>query len=282
MLLFRVNRRPVPQNIFRQPDDVLQHLGEVLKFGEPVVTGRKTQRTWLLGNRAVDETARQLTGQIGWERIDSEAVDTYDSSGQKWTDRVGARGHAARSVFVFDAATRHLAVVRHPSFSDVVVPHVFRELLKRGEESRVERTTNWDVEPVLDEEEFRGWLKATSVVDRVHFVAKLPNPDGLDAFAGVWSRLEQLKASKIEETIKARDPEEGLGDIMSDAESREMIAMASNAFGYVTASGTTDGHPRQFDQRKKVKRIPIAFPATWEELVEAVRRIAGARGGGQD
>ncbi len=56
IMFYRINRRPLPEpTLFDdQPDDVLDHLTEVLLFGEPVVTGRRYQREWLLGARSID------------------------------------------------------------------------------------------------------------------------------------------------------------------------------------------------------------------------------------
>jgi len=216
VLLFKVNRRPMPQNLFgdEQPHDVLNHFAESLLFGEQVVTGRKVKRTWLLGNRDIDVRDRMLAGQIGWERHDSAAADAYDSEQQQWIDVVEQKGRSARSVFVFDAESRLLAVVKHPSFSDTVLPKVFSDLLNRGEAQRDPPTTDWDVEPILDEAGFRDWLATTHAVERVRFVAKLPNPGGLDSFEALWKRLERLHAGSIEETIQAQDPESGLAAIL--------------------------------------------------------------------
>ncbi len=281
VLLFKVNRRPRPQNLFgdTQPDDVLDHLAEVLLFGEPIVTGRKINRTWRLGNRSIDLAGRSITGQVGWERVDQETVDAFDSKRQQWVDVVQPTGHSARSVFAFDAATRHLAVVKHPTFSDTVLPKLFCELLNRGEAARPTPTTDWDVEPILDEAEFRDWLSATSAVERVRFVAKLPNPGGLDDFEDIWKRLEELNASSIEETIQARDPDAGLGDITADPISAQFIAMASHAFGYITATGAENGRPTKYDQREQVKRVYRNFPEEWQALAEMAKRIARGPGG---
>lgn len=280
ILLFKVNRRPRPQNLFgdTQPNDVLDHLVEALLFGEPIITGRKVHRTWRLGNRSIDLKSRSLTGQIGWERVDQETVDAYDPKRQRWIDIVQPTGHSARSVFAFDATTRHLAIVKHPSFSDTVLPALFRELLNRGEAARPAPTTDWDVEPVLDEAEFRDWLGATTAVERVRFVAKLPNPGGLDEFEEVWRRLNDLKASRIEETIQAQDPDSGLGDIAADPVSAQFIAMASHAFGYITAIGAVDGRPTKYDQREQVKRFYHNFPEGWPALADMAKRIARSAG----
>ena len=275
VLLFKVNRRPRPQTLFGpgQPEDVFEHFAEALMFGEKVVTGRKNKRTWLLGNRDIDLSERMIAGQIGWERHDSAAADAYDLDHQQWVDVVETKGRSARSVFVFDADARLLGVVKHPSFTDTVLPKVFTDLLNRGETQRDEETTDWDVEPILDEAGFRDWLAKTDAVRLVKFVAKLPNPDGLAAFEGVWQRLERLQASSIEEIVQARDPETGLKHVDSDPESAEFIAMASHAYGHITATGTSSGRVTKYDQRQKVKRVYEEFPDSWGSLVAMVKGL---------
>jgi hypothetical protein len=86
VLLYRINRRPPSQlQLFtEQPESVLDHIAEVLLFGEPVITGRKNQREWRLGNRRIDLDSQQFTGQVGWERSDQRAGDRYNESSQQW------------------------------------------------------------------------------------------------------------------------------------------------------------------------------------------------------
>lgn len=275
ILLFKVNRRSRPQTLFGlgQPDDVLDHFTEALKFGEKVVTGRKTKRTWLLGNRNIDLDERTVSGQIGWERHDVAPADAYDVDRKQWVDVVEQKGRSARSVFVFNAGTRLLGIVKHPSFTDTVLPKVFTDLLNCGEAEREEVTTAWDVEPILDEKGFREWLARTGAVRQVKFVAKLPNPDGLESFKGLWQRLGRMQASSIEEVIQARDPEVGLKDVDSDPESAEYIAMASHAYGHITATGATSGRVTKYDQRQKVRRVYEVLPATWDGLVRLVKEL---------
>ena len=69
VLLFKVNRRPLPQITMR--DDLVEadpfdHVQTVLPFGQPVSTGRRYRRTWYLGN-AEEWTSGVLVGQVGWQ-----------------------------------------------------------------------------------------------------------------------------------------------------------------------------------------------------------------------
>lgn len=281
VLLYRVNRRPYPQqSLFAdaQPDDVFDHFVEVLLFGEEVETGRRNKRYWRLGNRRIDETQRILTGQVGWESTSTEAGDQYDPVRREWVDVVGERGRTARGPFAFDAESRTLAVLKHPTFTERVLPEVFKVLLKRGEEARTYPTTDWDVEPILDTEDFREWLRSVDVVDRVQFVAKLPNPDALEEFGPVWDRMEQHKAKLLREIMEAADSELGLVNLEEDRVVNGFLAMNENGFGYVTADGSRDGHRTRFDQRAKVaRRQTDPLPSSWTEVVGMVINYARER-----
>lgn len=269
VLMFKVNRRPKPQDLFREdlPVNLLQHVDEVLLFGEPVVTGRKYKRTWYLGNHQIDNNRRMLSGQIGWEKHDSTQVDAYDPDQKEWVDAIEPKGVSARSAFVYCESNHLLGIVWHSSFTDTVLANVFTILLNKGEEERKKTVADWEVEPKLDKKGFHEWLQTTQAVERVKFVAKLPNPGGFDEFDDIWKRLETLKAARIEEVIEALDPESGLEDIDSEPESAQYIAMASRAYGYITASGSSEGQTKRYDQRKKVKRVYIDYPNTWKEMV---------------
>ena len=272
LLLYKVNRRPFPQgNIFaKQPENVLDHFTEALLFGAPVTTGRKVSRMWRLGNREIDLVAHKLSGHIGWIREDAETHDAYDAIKIQWRDRVFPKEVTARSVFVFDAVTRYLLVAQHSSFSSQNVRQVFVTLLNKGEQNREYPTTEWDVEPILDNESFRDWITKTAIVSKVKFVAKLPNPDGIENFPDVYARLEAMRAKKIEESVTARDPAVGLRGIEEDLIAKQYLEMAQMAFGYISAVGTNGSTETRYDQRDQGKRIFVQYPQTWNQLREMI------------
>jgi hypothetical protein len=269
LLLYRVNRRPLLQaSLFaEQPPDFFAHLLSVLLFGEVVDTGRQYQRFWRLGNRVVDERDNMLMGQIGYERAQHRPTDRYDEQTQAWTDDVSLTEATARAPFVIDGETRILAILRHPTFREETLPSVFTELLNQGEQRAFEYpTTEWDVEPILDETDFLTWLRSAEAVQRVTFVAKLPNPAGLPEFRPVWQRMEQRRAKAMRELMEARDPDLGLNEIEEDEIARAYVAMASEGYGYVTGRRKYRGRPEQYDQRRRVRKRHIAPVATWTDI----------------
>jgi len=278
VLLYRINRRPMPeQSLFdvEPPPNVLDHVAEVLLFGEEVETGRKNKRHWILGNRNIDEQNGTLAGQIGWESRGIESTGRYDSSRREWVDDLDQRARAARAPFVFESDGRTLAILKHPSFSESTLSEVFKALLQRGENRRGFHTTDWDVEPIGDTGSFREWLSNADVVNQVQFVAKRPNPDGLDEFGQVWERMNQHKASLLREIMEAADPEVGLVDLEGDQVVNGYLAMSEHAFGYVTARGTRDGRLTRFDQRSAVaRRQTEPLPSSWTEAVGVITALA--------
>lgn len=269
LLLYRVNRRPLstPTLFAKQPSDVLDHIAEVLLFGEIVETGRANKREWILGNRDIDLDTRTISGQIGYERPTERSSDRYDEETKEWRDAVDVIEQTARSPFVFHADSRVLGVLQHPSFSERTIPNVFAALMNRGEDARDHRSTEWDVEPILDEIEFLEWLRQAESVEHVSFVAKLPNPSGIPEFEPVWRRLEEREAKSIREIMEARDPERGLQGVEDDEIARAYIAMASQGFGYVKGRRMRNNRHETYDQRSQVKRHVFSdLPKSWTEV----------------
>jgi hypothetical protein len=280
VVLYRINRRPLPQGSMfatAAPTTFFDHLVEVLLFGEPFVTGRAHKREWRLGNRDIMPDGSALTGQLGWTGEDTRPRDAYDNDRLEWEDEVGPDMRTARAPFAIDARSRVLGVLKHRSFSDTTVAAVFEGLLRRGEFETREPTTEWSVEPILDEQEFRAWLAAADAVLRLTMVAKLPNPDPLPEFEGLWSYLEERKARLRREVLEARD-DSGLANLQQDETVRQVVAMGTHGFGYVAADGLRNGRRTRYDQRESGARERTgALPATWPEAVMAIVNLLRER-----
>lgn len=274
LLLFKVNRRPLSRqkSLFEEERGFLDHVVEVLPFGgEPVLTGRKYRRAWHLGNRNIDLGRGLVSGQVGWARSDRLARDEYLDEEAEWIDSVDTRTATARAPFGIDAETQQLVVVAHPTFTHRNIAHVFTALLNRGEGARAFSSTEWDVEPYLDESSFESWIREVDAVERVRFVAKLPNPDSIENLEPVFKRLETLKAKQIIEVIEAGDEDVGLKNLREDPTTAAFLGMAENAYGYVTARGRREGNETNYDQRVRARRQYLGpLPQTWSELMQIV------------
>ena len=127
------------------------------------------------------------------------------------------------------------------------------------------------MEPILDETDFFTWLHSAEAVQRVSFVAKLPNPAGLPEFRPVWDRMEQRRAKALRELMEARDPDLGLNNIEEDEIARAYVAMASEGFGYVTGRRKYEGRTEEYDQRRRVRKRHIAPVANnWTDIVTQI------------
>ncbi|MGN9803048.1 hypothetical protein [Micromonospora sp. L32] len=270
VLLYRINRRPLPEpSLFaHQPELFMDHLVEVLQFGVPEVTGRRNKREWRLGNREITPDEDALFGQIGWVRTDYRAADHYNEAEMRWEDIVEGREVSARAPFVIDGGSRILGVLQHPSFAPTTVAKVFENLLRRGEEAREAASTEWSVEPILDEQDFLSWLRSVDSVQRIMMVAKLPNPDALPEFEPVWDRMQQRKARLLKEIMEAANVEVGLQDLEEDAQVRAFLAMGTNAFGYVVADGRRGRHDTRYDQRERsAHERTDELPSNWMQVL---------------
>ncbi|MFD6950351.1 MULTISPECIES: hypothetical protein [unclassified Nocardiopsis] len=280
ILFYRVNRRPLqnPSLNAEQPDSVMDHLTEVLLFGEVVSSGRGNKRNWLLGNREIADNEETLMGQIGWRRDGSETQDEYDPESKRWVDVTRDRDSSGRSAFCFDSKSRILGVLKHPSFDEKTLPVVFQEIMNMGEQRRSWPSTEWSVEPLPDNKKFTQWLREVDSVQQINLVAKLPNPDGLDEFGKVWEDMNSMRARKIQQVVEAVDSS-GLENIQQNERVSNHIAMSERAYGYATARGIRNGRKVVYDQRKNVQRANTDdMPALWPQIMNVIKSHVKARG----
>lgn len=178
---------------------------------------------------------------IGWTRSAELLASAWDEENQSWVDRVIPGDVSAVAPFAFVADGRYLGVLRHSSFSETTLASVIRDILNRGEATRSAPTTDWDVEPIGDEQEFYEWVASTDRILRVEFVFKRPNPDAEREFEALFARMNELEARQIRESINALDDDRGLNKqaLRTEPTSRMFIAAAMAAFGYVVGNGVT-------------------------------------------
>jgi len=281
VLLFRINRRPYagPETLFDDlfvpPTSVLDHLEEVLRDPRPVDSGRRYKRTWRIGNKRFDHRLGLFTGMIGWARSEISVGNVFNEVTDEWVDRFTSSDITAVAPFAFRADGRYLGILKHSSFEEKTLAHVFQEFLQRGERSRPSFATDWAVEPVGDEQEFIDWMNSVDSVQSVEFIFRRPNPDAEREFEDLFQRLDALEASQIKEVIAARDAERGLNreNLQRDPSSRGFIAAAMVAFGYLVGRGTLDGGKVKYDQRERAAREEIQnVSPSWEGATAEVAR----------
>ena len=276
---FRINRRPFAQgNLLATsvPESFADHLVEALLFGEPVRIGKVGDRSWRLGNRRVGRDETSVSGLIGWETEQLREEDFFDATTAQWISTVEAGNRVVIAPFVIVTSTRTLFVAKHNSYAESTIATVFRTLLNLGEEDSQEYSnTSWDVEPILDEEEFEDWLRHMTTLDKITFVAKLPNPDAEDAFMEAFERLDRMNAGEMRHTLKSRDPNAGLTqDFTQDRLSHGLLEMAKRGYADLIAFARDHGSRlRRFIQKNRTRREPYEFMSgsyvdARDELVE--------------
>ena len=282
VLLYRVNRRPPAGGqltLFKQPRDVFAHFRLVLRYRPVAETGRGTKHVWRIGNRRVFNRDRVLVGRIGWTRSDEVQSTVFNEKVSSWIDTTETRNVTAVAPFVFDASSRFLGVLKHPTFTEPQIAAVFTRMLNEGESHRTMPTTDWAVEPIGDEQDFLAWIAETDAIDSVDFVFRRPNPDGSAEFEELFGRMSEMKAREIREEIKAAD-ETGLSKqaLVSDGTSVAFRAAAAVGFGYLLARGHRTNRRVSYDQRSNVAReTVVAAPDNWSGVTREVR-LAVLRG----
>ena len=262
VLVYRINRRPRPQGkLFAvQPDNFMDHLVECLRVGDETVTkGHGHERHWMIGNRHISSNLDSFSGRIGFRSPDVEVSESYDSASGDWLTNVVETERTVTAPFAVAAGTRFLAVAKHKSFSESVLPKVFEQVLRAGEEAREYPTTDWAVEPVLDEHDFERWLRGTAVLQSIRFEVKLPNPDAEESFLQLHKHLDSAGAGEMTHSLKPRDPEAGLNkDFEQEPISQGLMAMARKSFAQLRAKGTgKTGSTREYSQTRRVRRVRL-------------------------
>ena len=285
-LIYKINRRPPVsgETMYAPPENVLEHLQECLIVPISVETGRRFKRQWRIGNKIFDQNAGTLTGMVGWTRSAAALASVWDEERQAWVDEVVPGKVSAVAPFAFVADGRFLGVLRHSSFSETTIATVFRDILNRGELARPAPSTDWDVEPVGDEQEFYQWVEATDRILNVEFVFKRPNPDAEREFEQLFARMDDLEARQIRESITALDSDRGLNKqaLRNEPTSRMFIAAAMAAFGYVVGRGVSRGRRVRYDQRghaarERIENVGASWDGATEEVVQAVQRARARR-----
>lgn len=251
ILQYRVNRRELSQlNLLgTQPDSFVDHLAEVLLFGHAVSVARRGERIWQLGNRRISSDRGTISGVIGWQSQESREEDYFNQESAEWVSRVEQSNRATIAPFSIETDERKLLVVKHPSFAETTLASVFRSILNDGENQRsLGPTTDWDVEPILDDIEFFDWLQTIAVLSQISFDVRLPNPDSEEEFEELHRYLESMRASQMKHTLKPSNPERGLStDLTSHPLTAGMIQMAKHGFASIAASA--------LDSSSKIKRF---------------------------
>lgn len=276
-VVFRVNRRLIdPDGMMfpREPREVFDHFRRMLAPGYPVQTkGPGARRTWRVGGVEVDESARVLTGQIGFESQGQKLADRWSEEDKAYHPGPGGKKDGRALPFGFDGETRFLTVLRDSGIKPLTVASVFQKLLQANENElpHEQQTTVWAVEPILDGQEFRGWLDSVEVVKTVKFRARLPNPEPKEAFADLTRRMEGMKGTELTEQIKSSKPG-GLVGVEHDREIQQAIAMGEHGFAELSGTGYLhDGTKTTFKQtdRMAAQRVD-ELPDDWRTVRQAV------------
>ena len=276
VVVFRINRRPKSQGALFGPqqDDFLDHLQEALLFGQPIRVGRRGNRRWRLGNQQIDPDGRFLAGILGWETQETHQQDYYDSSSAEWVPSVATTSRVTLAPFSINILSRRLFVVRHHSFRETPIATVFRELLNLGEQNSINPTTDWDVQPLLDEDDFEAWLRQVAVLDRIKFVAKLPNPDAEEEFLELTEHLKEVQAGEMTHILKAADTEAGLSKRLQETRiTRALMHMSKQGYASISAAAH-DNESRKVNFLQSNRTLRILYGITSEEYNDARDELA--------
>lgn len=259
-------------------DDMLTHIQEVLRRSDSVLYGRKEPKTWQVGNLRASPTSEWITARLGATRRNISTDYQYDERTREWVGVPNEREHTILTPLALLSDMRILAILAHPEMTDITAARVLTDILNNGERKLPIPTTDWAVEPMLDDREFEEWIRDADRVTNVKFVFKRPNPDGAEDLELMQERLVNLKAESIAEEIKAANPEVGLDKqaLTHDRYVARFRSAAVRTFATVTARGFSNNSKIRFNQKKSAARTTIKKPANdWDGIED--QTIAAAR-----
>lgn len=198
-----------------------------------------------------------MGGIVGWQSVDLEEEDHFDQALTAWVTDLVPRRHVMVSPFAIDFGSQYLYVVRHSSFRESAIATVFSDLLQRGEQERdTGPTVNWEVQPLLDENEFEAWLESVASLDRLQFVAKLPNPDGLEEMEEALQLLEDVDATELKLSVRSTVENGGLSRDLGQVRTyAALLRMCQRGYASVAAWGRdVRGAVTHYEQSRQVRR----------------------------
>ncbi|MCY3586590.1 MAG: hypothetical protein OXG76_12955 [Acidimicrobiaceae bacterium] len=270
IIIYRINRRPYRQSsLFSDiPESFADHLAETLLFGQAVQLRSRSNREWRLGNRSIDVASSNIAGIIGWQAEEPQTQQYFESELKAWIPRIQVSNQVVAAPFNIDTRNRLLFVVRHNSFGYTAPATVFRTLLQEGE---VEReggpSTDWDVQPILDETDFHSWLEDIYLLRKISFTARLPNPDAEEQFIELDEHMRSMRATTMKHELESNDASSGLStDLTEDPLTNGLVKMSSRGYADVNASGLdTSGRIRRFTQKIRTRRAALRFTSNSNE-----------------
>ena len=271
VVVFRINRRPRSQGSLFRPrqENFMDHLREVLLYGESIRVGKRGNRRWRLGHQRIDPAGRFIAGILGWETQETHQQDYFDRSSAQWVPGVATNSRVTLAPFSIHIASRRLFVVKHHTFRETTIATVFRKLLNQGEQTSITPTTDWDVQPLLDEEDFEDWLCDIAVLDQIKFVAKLPNPDAEEEFLELIEQMEEIQAGKLTHILTAADTEAGLSKRLQENRiTRALMHMSKQGYASISASAH-DNASRKVKFLQSNRTLRILYGITSEEYNNA-------------
>jgi hypothetical protein len=104
-----------------------------------------------------DWEERTVTGKLGWQPREEEAIVEWSEAEQDWLSATEAPRQRKLMPWGWDREKRLLGVLTDGASAPATIAAVFEKIQRANEEELHEPTTEWSVEPVLDRANFVAW-----------------------------------------------------------------------------------------------------------------------------
>ena len=231
--MFAVANRPFDQDISTALD--------------PQITVERYGRSWRLSRPQTIEGQPFLWGKLGYQGASSGSDVEYDEESEDFVT-VAGRQHGQFSYCALDLEERYLLFEERP-------PDIKRQSFSGALQAILHESASpyiFDVDPVIDPEDFLAWLSRTDRVTRFRATVRQPNPNWDDRPEAIRVLIEETNAKRVAVEATAGSGGPGLEIMASDLGA--FVEHTSGGNGSISSAGeTADGRATLFNSDRKVR-----------------------------
>ena len=236
---------------------------------DPQVTVERYGRSWRLSRPHMIDDQPFLWGKLGYQGAPSGSDVEYDEASEDFVT-VSGRQHGRFSYYVLDLEDRYLLFEERPpdikrqSFSGAL-----QAILHESESPYI-----FDVDPVVDPEDFLAWLSRTDRVTRFRATVRQPNPNWDNRPQAIRELIEESNAKRV--AIEATAGTEGSGLEIMESDLGAFVEHTSGGNGSISSAGeTADGRTTLYNSDRKGRSTTTDVDSA-ESEESFVRRLIAA------
>ena len=235
---------------------------------DPQITVERYGRSWRLSRPRTIEDQPLLWGKLGYHGASSGSDVEYDEESEDFVT-VSGRQHGQFSYYVLDLEDRYLLFEERP-------PDIKRQSFSGALHAILHESMSpyiFDVDPVVDPEDFIAWLRRTHRVTRFRATVRQPNPNWDGRPQNIRDLIEESNAARV--AVEATAATDGPGLKIMESDLRPFVEHISEGNGVISSAGETEQGPTVFHSERKVRgtNLDIDISEPEESFVQRLFNI---------